>query len=68
MSTPLSGHAGTLTALVAAAPPTRLLLWSIAGFTAAMIAWASVAEINETATAPGRVVATRPLAPGHSSH
>ncbi len=61
MSTPLSGHAGTLTALVAAAPPTRLLLWSIAGFTAAMIAWASVAEINETATAPGRVVATRPL-------
>ena len=40
---------------------TRVLLWSIAGFTAVIIGWASVAEVNETATAPGRVVATRPL-------
>lgn len=39
----------------------RILLWSIAGFSVVIIAWASVAEINETASAPGRVVPTRPL-------
>jgi adhesin transport system membrane fusion protein len=47
--------------VVAPAQVTRVLLWSIAGFTAVIIAWASVAEVNETATAPGRVVPTRPL-------
>ena len=47
--------------IVLPTPASRIMLWSIAGFTALMIAWASVAEINETATAPGRVVATRPL-------
>ena len=43
------------------AQATRILLWSIAGFTAVIITWASVAEVNETASAPGRVVPTRPL-------
>lgn len=48
-------------AAVLPAEATRLLLWSITGFTAVIIAWASVAEVNETASAPGRVVPTRPL-------
>ena len=39
----------------------RVMLWSIASFAVVIMAWASVAEINETATAPGRIVPTRPL-------
>ena len=39
----------------------RLLLWSILGFCGVMIAWAAVAEVNETASAPGRIVSQRPL-------
>ena len=39
----------------------RLLLWSIIGFSAVMIAWAAVAEVNETASAPGRIVPQRQL-------
>lgn len=34
----------------------RRLLWSILGFCSVMIAWAAVAEVNETASAPGRIV------------
>jgi membrane fusion protein, adhesin transport system len=39
----------------------RVLLWSILGFCSVMIAWAAVAEVNETASAPGRIVPQRPL-------
>lgn len=39
----------------------RWLLWSITGFIAIMIAWASMAELNETAVAPGRIVPQKPL-------
>ena len=44
-----------------ASAASRLMLWSITGFTAVMIAWASVAEVNESAIAPGRIVPQRPL-------
>jgi adhesin transport system membrane fusion protein len=39
----------------------RVLLWSILGFCSVMIAWAAVAEVNETASAPGRIVPQRQL-------
>lgn len=39
----------------------RALLWSILGFCTVMIAWAAVAEVNETASAPGRIVPQRQL-------
>ena len=39
----------------------RLMLWSIAGFTATIIGWAAVAQVDETATARGRVVPQRAL-------
>lgn len=39
----------------------RVLLWSILGFSSVMIAWAAVAEVNETASAPGRIVPQRQL-------
>jgi adhesin transport system membrane fusion protein len=39
----------------------RWLLWSIGGFTAIIIVWAAFAELNETATAPGRIVPQKSL-------
>ncbi|MBC7522037.1 MAG: biotin/lipoyl-binding protein, partial [Sandarakinorhabdus sp.] len=47
-----------------ALPPARaarLLLWSIAGFSAAMLLWAGLAGLNEPAVAIGRVAPSRPL-------
>jgi adhesin transport system membrane fusion protein len=39
----------------------RLMLWSIAGFSLAMIVWAGLARIDETAIAVGRVAPSRQL-------
>ncbi len=39
----------------------RVLLWSIAGFSVAMLGWAGLAQIDETAVAGGRVVPSRQL-------
>ena len=39
----------------------RLMLWSIAGFSAAILGWAAVAQVDETATAHGRIVPQRAL-------
>lgn len=39
----------------------RVLLWAILGFCSVMIAWAAVAEVNETASAPGRIEPQRQL-------
>ena len=39
----------------------RLMLWSIAGFSAVMIGWAGLARIPETAVAMGRIVPSRQL-------
>jgi adhesin transport system membrane fusion protein len=39
----------------------QLLLWSIAGFSVTMIVWSGLAQIDETATATGRVTPSRPL-------
>lgn len=44
-----------------ALPGARILLWSIASFTAAIIGWAGIAQVNETATAHGRVIPQRQL-------
>lgn len=46
---------------LSASATSRLLLWSIAGFTTVMIGWAAVAQVNEAATAPGRIVPQRQL-------
>ncbi len=39
----------------------RLLLWSIVGFTGAMLLWAGLAQVDETAVAVGRVIPSRQL-------
>ena len=39
----------------------RLLLWSIAGFTVVMLIWAALSQVDETAVAPGRVIPSRQL-------
>ncbi|KAB7647518.1 HlyD family type I secretion periplasmic adaptor subunit [Polymorphobacter fuscus] len=52
-------HSAPTTGVMTGATPlaaTRIMLWSITGFLVAMIGWAAVAEVNETATAPGRIV------------
>lgn len=51
----------TLTAPAAPARIARMMLWAIAGFTALMLAWAGLAQVDETATAGGRVSAARQL-------
>ena len=63
MPTQILGRTDALEPVTAVTPAhaAKIMLWSIAGFSAVIIAWASVAEINETATAPGRIVPTRPL-------
>ncbi|GGE16189.1 HlyD family type I secretion periplasmic adaptor subunit [Polymorphobacter glacialis] len=48
-------------AFIAPARVARLMLWSIAGFSGLMIAWAGLARVNETAVATGRVVPARQL-------
>ncbi len=47
--------------LIAPNKASRVMLWSIAGFTAALIGWAALAEVNETAMAQGRVIPSRQL-------
>jgi adhesin transport system membrane fusion protein len=45
-------------------PPARVaqaMLWSIAGFSGAMLLWAGLARVNETAVAIGRVAPSRQL-------
>lgn len=63
MSSATSANDTSLDASPAMTPAraARWLLWSIAGFTATMIIWASLAELNETATAPGRIVPQKAL-------
>ena len=39
----------------------RLLLWSIVGFTIVMLTWAALAQVDETAVATGRVIPSRQL-------
>ncbi len=39
----------------------KVLLWSIAGFSGLMIAWAAFSEVDETAVASGRVIPSRQL-------
>ncbi len=39
----------------------HVLLWSITGFTILMLIWASVARVDETAVATGRVIPSRQL-------
>jgi adhesin transport system membrane fusion protein len=46
---------------VAPARIARLMLWSIAVFTALMLGWAGLARVDETATASGRVAAASEL-------
>lgn len=46
---------------IAPARVARLMLWSIAGFTATAIGWAALTTVPETAMAPGRVVPSRQL-------
>lgn len=47
--------------LIAPNKASRVMLWSIAGFTVALIGWAALAEVNETAMAQGRVIPSRQL-------
>lgn len=61
MSQPGLASPAELDAPMAPTLASRLLLWSILGFCVVMIAWAAVAEVNETASAPGRIVPQRPL-------
>ena len=51
-----------------AAPPeieasaaSKLLLWSVAAMTVALLLWAALANVDEVATAPGRVIPSRQL-------
>jgi membrane fusion protein, adhesin transport system len=46
---------------IGASAASRVMLWSITGFTTVMIAWAAIAQINETASAPGRIVSQQQL-------
>ncbi len=39
----------------------RVLLWSIAGFSGIMLVWAAVSRVDETAVAMGRVIPSRQL-------
>jgi adhesin transport system membrane fusion protein len=61
MSQPGLATSAELDAPLAPTLASRLLLWSVLGFCAVMIGWAAVAEVNETASAPGRIVPQRPL-------
>ncbi|WP_242138896.1 HlyD family type I secretion periplasmic adaptor subunit [Sphingomonas sp. TREG-RG-20F-R18-01] len=39
----------------------QYLFWAIAAFTSALLAWAAIAKVDETATATGRVIPSRQL-------